>query len=145
MKIRADIAELLRAGCSDREVARRLHVDASTAAAARTALGLPRAKSGPKPSGSPQDAFRQRTRPVPGGHLEWTGHRTNCGTPFFRWAKKPFTAGRVAFVMQHGREAVGNALSGCGYPGCVAPAHMEDQPMRDQLKTQMASIFGGAA
>lgn len=145
MNHRPDIVELLRAGCSDREVARRLGVDPTTAAKVRTDLGLPRSKSGPKPASSPQDSFRQRTRPVPGGHLEWTGHHTNSGTPFFRWAKKPFTAGRVAFVMQHGREPIGYARPGCGYRGCVAPAHMEDQPMRDQLRTQLASIFGGAA
>ncbi|WP_393057674.1 hypothetical protein [Streptomyces sp. LN549] len=145
MSIRPDIAELLRAGCSDREVTRRLNVDNRTVATARTSLGLPLHKPGVRPASSPQDSFRQRTRPVDGGHLEWTGHRTNCGTPFFRWMKKGYTAGRIAFVMQHGREPIGYALPGCGYRGCVAPAHLEDQPMRDQLKTQMAGIFGGAA
>ncbi len=145
MTHRPDIVELLRVGLSDREIGRRLNVDNRTVAAIRTALGLPRHRPGRRPASSPQDLFRQRTQPVPGGHLEWTGYRTNAGTPFFRWMKKGYTAGRVAFVMQHGREPVGYALPGCDYPGCVAPAHLEDQTMRNQLRTQMADIFGGAA
>jgi hypothetical protein len=145
MEIRTDVADMLRAGHSDREIARRLHVDGKAVAALRKVLGLPRHKAGIKAASSPQDLFRQRTRPVDGGHLEWTGYRTSDGTPFFRWLKRGYTAGRVAFVMQHGRAPVGRVQPGCGYSGCVAPAHVEDQPMRDQLKKQMAGIFGGAA
>ena len=145
MKIRTDVADMLRAGHSDREIARRLHVDDKAVAASRKALGLARPKTGIKAASSPQDLFRQRTRPADGGHLEWTGYRTNDGTPFFRWLKRGYTAGRVAFVMQHGRAPVGRVQPGCDYPGCVAPAHVEDQPMRDQLKKQMAGIFGGSA
>lgn len=145
MTHRPDIVELLRAGCSDREVARRLNVDNRTVAAARTTLGLPRHRPGIHPASSPQDLFRQRTHPVPGGHLEWTGYRTNAGTPFFRWNKTGYTATRVAFVMHYGRNPIGYVKPGCGVSGCVTPAHMEDQPMRDQLRTQLANIFGGAA
>lgn len=144
MNLRADIVELLRAGCSDREVSRRLNVDNRTASRARAALGLPRHRPGPIAPSSLQDAFRQRTRPVDGGHLEWTGHR-DTGTPFFRWATKKYSPARVAFVMQHGRAPVGNALPGCDYPGCVAPAHITDRPMRDRLNILAAAIFGDAA
>lgn len=143
MTVRPDVAELLHAGCSDHEIARRLHVCERTAGAARTALGIPSHKPGRHAADSPQDLFRARTRPVDGGHLEWTGYRTNAGVPFFRWMKKGFTAGRIAFVMRHNRQPVGYVRPGCDYPHCVAPDHVEDQPMRDQLKTQMASIFGG--
>ncbi|MFJ2882399.1 MULTISPECIES: hypothetical protein [unclassified Streptomyces] len=142
MSIRADITEMLRAGHSDREIARTLHTDAKTVAADRAALGLPSHKSGVRPASSLAEMFEQRTRPVAGGHLEWTGYRTTDGTPFFRWQKKGYTGGRVAFAIQYGRTPVGYALPGCDYPGCVAPACMEDQPIRDQLKAQMASIFG---
>ncbi|MFD4943057.1 hypothetical protein ACFWNT_11075 [Streptomyces sp. NPDC058409] len=145
MKIRTDIADLLRAGHSDREISRVLHLDNRTIAAVRTELGLPRHKSGIKAAGSPRDLFRQRTRPVDGGHLEWTGYVANDGTPFFRWNKRGYTAGRMAFGMQHGRAPVGRVRPGCGHLGCVAPSHVEDQPMRDQLKRQLAGIFGGAA
>lgn len=144
MRVRADIAELLRAGCSDREIIARLHVDSRTAAAARRELGLPTHRPGVQPASSPQDLYRARTRPAPGGHLEWLGYRTNAGTPFFRWNRRGYTAGRVAFVMQHGRQPVGQVRAGCDYPGCVAGPCLQDQPMRDQLNTQYAAIFGGA-
>ncbi|WP_405391100.1 helix-turn-helix domain-containing protein [Streptomyces sp. NBC_01102] len=144
MKIRADIAKLLHAGHSDHEIARRLHVCERTAGEARRALRLPKHTSGVKPADSPQDLFRQRTRRVKGGHLKWTGYHTNDGVPFFRWRKRGMTAYRVAFQIQHNRPPVGYVRPGCDYPHCVAPEHVEDQQMRDQLKTQMASIFGGA-
>ncbi|MFE7626061.1 hypothetical protein [Streptomyces sp. NPDC057509] len=145
MRIRADIAELLRAGCSNREVAHRLNTSPRHVAAARTALGLPRHPPGPKSAGSPQDLFRKHTHPVAGGHLEWTGRRNDDGLAVFCWGGRNHTAARVAFVMHHGRQPVGNVKAGCGVDGCVTPAHMEDQPMRAQLRTQLASIFGGAA
>ena len=47
--------------------------------------------------------------------------------------------------MGHQRQPIGYVRPGCGYPHCVAPDHVEDQQMRDQLKTQMTAIFGGAA
>lgn len=145
MKVRADIAELLRAGCSNREIAARLHVDAGTAAAARRTLGLPKHRSGVRPASSPQDLFRQRVRPVAGGHLEWIGYHTNSGTPALRWAGRQLTAGRVAFVMRHNREPVGQVRAGCDYEGCLAEDHIQDQPMRDRLNTTFTAIFGDAA
>lgn len=144
MKVRADIAELLRAGHSDHEIARRLHVCERTASQTRRALRLPTHRPGAKPAASAEELFRSRTLPIGGGHLKWTGYRTNAGVPFFRWRKKGVTAYRFAFTLRHGRDPIGYAKPGCGYPQCVAPDHVEDQPMRDQLKTQMASIFGGA-
>lgn len=145
MKIRTDVAELLHAGHSDRQITLQLHLDSRTVADARRALGLSRHKSGVKPAATPQDLFHQRTRPVDGGHLEWTGYITSGGTPFFRWRKRGYTAGRIAFAMRHHRQPVGYVRPGCGYPQCVAPDHVEDQTMRDQLRNQMNAIFGGAA
>jgi hypothetical protein len=143
VKIRTDVAEMLHAGHSDRAIAEELHTDAKAVSAARRVLGLPRHKTGIKAADSPQDLFRQRTRPVDGGHLEWTGYRTNDGVPFFRWKKQGFTAGRMAFVMQHGREPVGQVRPGCDYEGCVAPGCVEDQQMRNKLNTTFNAIFGG--
>lgn len=145
MNIRPDVEQLLREGCSDHEIARRLHVCERTAGAARTALGLPRHKSGRRAAASPEDLFRARTRRVKGGHLKWLGYRTNDGTPFFRWMKKGYTAYRVAFTIRHNRPPVGQVRPSCGYPGCVAPEHMDDKPMRDQLHNLTKSIFGGTA
>ena len=143
MKIRKDIADMLRDGHSDSDTAKALDIDVKAVAAARRILGIPRHKPGRTAASSPQELFRERTRPVDGGHLEWTGYRTNDGTPFFRWKKQGFTAGRVAFVMQHGRAPVGRVRAGCDYEGCVAPGCVEDQPMRDQLTSTFNAIFGG--
>lgn len=142
MKIRADVAELLRAGHSDREVSRALHIDAKTIAAARTALGIPKARPGRKAASSPQDLFRRRTKAATGGHLTWTGHVTNNGVPMFRWAGRKFTAYRLAFVIRYGRQPVGQVRPGCGFHGCVAPDHVQDQPMRVRDREAYASIFG---
>lgn len=145
MTHRPDIVELLRAGCSDREVARRLHADTRIIARTRIDLGLPTHKPGRKGASSPQELFRLRTRPADGGHLEWTGRRNNCGTPVLFWNGVTYTAGRIAFVMATGRAPVGPVVPGCDYPGCVAQDHVQDQPMRQKLDALAAAIFGGAA
>ncbi|MEU3160036.1 hypothetical protein ABZ753_21640 [Streptomyces griseoincarnatus] len=54
-------------------------------------------------------------------------------------------ARRVAFLIANGREPEGRVLAGCGWRECVAPAHVTDRPMRVQLNTQYAAIFGAAA
>lgn len=142
MKIRVDVAELLRAGHSDREVSRTLHIDAKTVAHARTALNIPKASSGRRAANSPQDIFRRRTEPADGGHLTWTGHVANNGVPMLRWAGRKFTAYRLAFVMRYGRQPVGQVRPGCGFHGCVAPDHVQDQPMRVRDRAAYAAIFG---
>jgi hypothetical protein len=140
VKIRTDVAELLRAGCSNREIARRTGVDHTTAARARAALRIP-----PLPGGTraltPATAFTIHTRPVRGGHLEWTGHRNSHGTPLIRIAGRTRSAYRIAFQMQYRREPVGHVRTGCDHEGCVAPAHVEDRLLREQYTV----IFGAAS
>lgn len=144
MKIRADIAELLHAGHSDRAIAEQLHTCAKSVAAARTVLGLPKAKSGYAAAESLSAAFHARTKPAGDGHLLWTGHVNNTGSPCFRWQRRLWTAYRAAFEIRYGRLPVGKALPGCDMPHCVAPDHVQDRPMRDALDTQFNAIFGGA-
>lgn len=141
MKIRKDVAELLHAGLSDRQIAAQLHVCATEASAARRALRLPQARPGKKAL-SLEELFHARTRPVDGGHLEWTGHVTPHGCPTVRSDGRQYSAHRIAFRLRHGRDAIGNARPGCGHDGCVAPDHVEDRPMREQLRTQYDAIFG---
>lgn len=140
MKIRADIAELLHAGHSDREIARRLHTCTSTVARARTALGLPKTKTGPKLPPL-EDAFLARTRPIAGGHLEWRGARNNTGVPVMRRGQRIKSAYRLAFFLRTGREPDGPVRPDCGYRGCVAPAHVDDAAGR----ARYAAIFGEVA
>jgi hypothetical protein len=145
VKIRADVASLLHAGLSDRAIARELHTDARAVATARQVLGLPRVKSGSKPAASPEDAFRSRTRETDGGHLTWTGHVNNTGTPALRHGGRLLSAYRIAFRIRTGREPVGYARPGCGRPGCVAPDHIDDQPARDRNNATFNALFGGAS
>lgn len=144
MKLRQDVVDLLRAGLSDRAIARQLHVDATkVVAATRAALGLPRTPSGPRPQ-TLEEAFRARTEEVPGGHLRWTGC-VSGGTPQVRHDGKLHTAHRIAFTIRTGRAPVGNALPACDMEGCVAPAHVDDRLGREALSTAYTAIFGGAA
>lgn len=144
MKLRTDIVNMLRKGHSDAAIVRTLHVDTKTVAAARRTLQLPQHKPGRDPALSPQVLFDQRVRPVDGGHLDWTGYRNAAGLAAFRWAMRTYTASRFAFEAHYGRPPIGKVIPGCGHNGCVKGSHLEDQPMRAQLRTQLASIFGGA-
>jgi hypothetical protein len=138
MSIRPDVAELLRAGHSDRAIARQLNVDpVKTVAPARALLGLPKAKPGRKPAATPEDLFWLRVQPVDDGHILWTGHRqpaTEGGCPVFRHGGRLWSAYRVAFKIRHGREPEGKVTPTCDRYGCVAPDHTQDRRIRDREK-----------
>lgn len=145
MKVRADVAELLRDGLSNREIARQLEVDAGTVAKARALLRMPKHKSGPRAAASPEDLFWRRTQPTDDDHLLWTGYVTG-GTPALRHGGRVYTACRIAFRMQHGREPVGKVTAVCERDGCVHPRCVADRPMREanaRADVAFAVIFGG--
>jgi hypothetical protein len=141
VKIRADIAELLRAGLPDRVISKRLRCDRKTVAAARAALRLPKT-----PPGSRQrplaDLLAARTEPVEGGHMRWTGTVNNAGSPVLNRGEGPRSVHRLVFIARHGSEPVGKVRTGCDYPGCVHEDHVEDQPMRERNRDTYAAIFG---
>ncbi|MFF7142321.1 hypothetical protein ACFZB5_13870 [Streptomyces nodosus] len=137
--IRADVAELLHAGYGDRTIARRLGVPWRAVTAARTVLGIPGGRPGPKPAGSVEDLFWRRTQPTDDGHRLWTSYRSE-GLPILKHDGRRYSAYRIAFRIRHGRDPVGQARPGCDREGCVHPRCMEDQTMRDQYN----NIFGGA-
>ncbi|MDQ3028988.1 MAG: hypothetical protein M3R09_02940 [Actinomycetota bacterium] len=146
MKIRSDVAELLRAGLADRVIARQLHVDAATTVApTRAALGLPKHKPGPTPAPT-VDAFVQaHCQALPGGHIRWTGYVTSRGIPQIKYGThKRESVYRYAFRQRTGRTPVGYAKPACGMPMCVAPGHIDDQPMRDHHRATYTALFGGA-
>ncbi|MGW2837349.1 hypothetical protein ACWCWD_06510 [Streptomyces sp. NPDC001493] len=145
MKIRADIAEMLQAGHSHVEIMRTLHVGPLIVTATRNALNMPAPARGGKPLRPIAETFAERTEPVGGGHLRWTGHVWRDTTPILGRQGKGLSAYRVAFELRHGRRPVGHARPGCGYPQCVAPDHIEDKPMRERLRQQLAAILGGAS
>lgn len=144
MKIRTDVAAMLRNGHSDASIARALHVDAHAVAATRRTLNIPQHKRGRTPAPSAHVLFNQRVRPTDDGHLDWTGYRNADGVAVFRWAGRNYTVNRFAFETHYGRPPVGKVAPGCGHDGCVEGSHLEDQPMRQKLRAQLVGIFGGA-
>ena len=138
MNTRNAIAELLRAGRSDKAIARELHVRRSRVAALRQQLGLPIHKPGPTGAGSYEELFWRRATPTDDGHLIWP-HVTTGIRIAHEGAKR--SVYRIAFSLDHSREPVGQVRTGCGTAGCVHPRHVEDQAMRDQY----AAIFKEAA
>ncbi|MFE0651385.1 hypothetical protein ACFVZH_22630 [Streptomyces sp. NPDC059534] len=139
MKIRQDIADMLRAGHSQAAIEKALHVDHRTVSAARVALGLPPRKPGTKPE-TVEETFARRTREED-GHLIWLGHDYAISTI----EGASYSAARWSFQQHHGRPPVGKVFPGCGVKRCVHPCHVEDQPMRQALKAQLARIFGSTA
>jgi hypothetical protein len=131
VKIRTDVADMLRAGVPQIRIARQLHIDRKTVIRTRIALGLPAPKAGRPPEGaSLEELYRRRTKPVDGGHLEWTGYRNSEGVPIVRYGKRSHSGYRIAFRIQAGREPVGHVTVGCDYEGCVEPGHVEDRVTR---------------
>jgi hypothetical protein len=142
MKIRADIAELLHDGLPNERIAARLRVDRKKVAATRAALRLPKTPPGGRARPLP-DLLAERSQPVDGGHMRWTGYVNPSGCPVLNYQDQgPRSAFRLVFLVRHGREPVGKAKAGCGYPGCVQPDHIDDQPMRERNRQTLAAIFG---
>jgi hypothetical protein len=142
VKLRADIAELLRDGLTDRQIEQRLRVCHTTVSATRKALGIPVCRGGARTTTSLAEAVLARSEPVGDGHRRWTGH-LSAKVPVLRWHGRRTTAYRAGFIAHNGRTPVGIVQPGCGQPWCVAPAHMDDQPARERHQATYQSLFGG--
>lgn len=143
MKVRADIAEALRAGIPQSRIARELHVAPITVQRTREALRLPAPKTCRTLPATVEDAFRQYVQPVDGGHAEWTGPRS--GSPRLTHEGTVYSAYRIAYRIAHGREPDGRALPSCGHDQCVQPGHHADRADRAREKrvdALYAGIFG---
>ncbi|MFJ5259116.1 hypothetical protein ACIQAC_01395 [Streptomyces sp. NPDC088387] len=148
MKVRADVAELLHHGHSDRAIVRQLHVDAKVVAAARAHLGIPKAKPGRKPAASAENLFWLRVKPTDDGHMDWTGSRNSTGVPSLRHGGRNLSAYRIAYRIANNREPEGYALPNCEHDGCTKPGHHTDRTDRAQEKRVDAlygAIFGAAS
>ncbi len=141
MKISADVAELLRAGLSNAETARRLKCDPHKVSLARHFLRIPNVPTGPQPQPL-QELIDARTRPVGDGHTEWTGFVHPSGVPTLYHRGRNETAHRVVFRLRYGREPVGKVFPTCEYPRCLTPDHIEDRPMRERNQRTFDAIFG---
>lgn len=139
MKVRADIADMLRNGATTTEVMTALHVAHGTVVKTREALDIPAPARNGRPLQPLADQFNANSEPVEGGHRRWTGY-VYKGVPVLGRQGRHVSAYRVAFEVLHERKPIGNVKPGCDYPGCVA--HVQDRPMREQLNAQFAAIFG---
>lgn len=139
-RVRADVAELLRAGYSDRAITRRLGIRTARVAEMRRALGYPPHKPGRTPASSVEDRFWRRAVPTDDGHLLWPTQELGR-PPRLKWTDGQVLVHAVAFGIAHDREPVGRVLGGCERDGCVHPRHVED----DVLRTQFAAIFGAVS
>ena len=138
--IRADIAELLRAGLSNRAVAHQAQTHRSKVQAAREELGIPRLPPGRPAASSPEDLFWRRAIPTDDGHLLWPGADPRTGSRIHHVDGR-FSVHKVAFRIRWGRDPVGKVTTGCDHQGCIHPRCVEDQPMRDTYR----AVFGAVA
>ena len=138
----AEIRALLPNHSSD-AIARQLGVDRAAVRRIRTEFGLP-AFVPAEQTRTLEEKWATFTRPVDGGHLEWTGGRSNGSTPSFMCSEQRISAYRIAFRIKHGREPQGYLRPSCGYDGCVAPGHHDDRLIRERTNATFDAIFGGA-
>lgn len=136
---RAEVIALLRDGLSDKRIARILHTSHMRVARIRAELDLPRFQWTVSPI---EQSWAARTQPTPDGHLAWIGCWREGVQPVLKHQGADLSARRIAFRMANGREPEGRVHAGCGWTPCVRPEHVEDQPMREALRTQYTAIFG---
>lgn len=137
---RADVLRLLGEGHSDIYISRVLRTGNKRVARIRREHGLPAAYARFRSPLTVEQAWATFTKPTEDGHLLWVGP-LRAGVPSFQHHRKARSARRIAFGMAHSRPPVGRVKSGCDEPLCVAPAHVEDQQIRDLFK----AVLGGAA
>lgn len=137
----AEIRELLPLHSSE-AIARILGVDRAAVRRIRNDAGIPYVRA--EQTRTLEEKWASHTRPIDGGHLEWTGERRNeAGTPAMRYKEEHYSPAAVAFRIRHGRDPQGYAIADCGLKHCVAPDHVEDEAGRDRTREQLRYLTGG--
>lgn len=140
------LAAMLRDGATNKAAALALGLDKATPARYRALLGLGPAPKQPSPTRSPltvEEKFATYTKPLDGGHMEWTGRRTRSnGTAVFTHRERTYTARSIGFRVSNGRDPEGYVTAECDYEGCVAPDHLADEPGRTHVRAQLAAVLG---
>lgn len=139
-----DVRRLLEAGLDDAQIARRLHIPLGRAAQARAVLGFPPAPA-PEAWASVQEKFTLYTVLLDGGHMVWTGERTQGLAPILSHRGRKLSVRKVAYRIEHGRPPAGHAKSGCVHFWCVAPAHQADAFDRSRERDTAAHLDAAAA
>lgn len=137
---RADIVAMLRDGYSNSRISRELRCDKTRVARLRIELGLPHVVLQPL---TLEQKWASKTRPVDGGHLEWTGERAKTtGTPLMRYKEVGYSPAGIAFQMRHGRPPKGYVKAECDFPHCVALDHVNDEAGRLEARKQVRAERG---
>jgi hypothetical protein len=140
---RADIIAMLSDGHSNSRIARDLGCDRGRVRRIRAELDLP-AYVPAERTRTLEEKWAQHTRPLDGGHLEWTGeHNAVAGTPVLRYRGESYSPAAIAFRIRHGRDADGYTMADCGLKQCIAPDHVEDEPGRRRNREQLRYLMGG--
>ncbi|MFF2612297.1 hypothetical protein [Kitasatospora sp. NPDC058046] len=142
---------LLDEGYTNAEISRRTGADAQTVARAREAgaFGPPTIPPAPPPRRIPAPGrtltarWASRLQLVDGGHLVWTGTRSRRGggSPIIKAGDRNLSAGHLSYTWATGRPPVGHVHPGCGYPGCLAPAHLEDAGDRTRTRRAVRAVL----
>lgn len=69
-----------------------------------------------------QTILEDNTKPVPGGHLAWTGRPQN------HFGGQVYTPKQVCFTADRGHPPAGRLRAECGIDACVLPAHLVEVP-----------------
>ncbi|MGW3025824.1 hypothetical protein [Streptomyces sp. NPDC001221] len=124
-------------------IARQLGVDRAAVRRIRAELGLP-AYVPADQTRTLEEKWATFTRPVDGGHLEWTGERqSTSGTPVMRYKEKSYSPAAIAFTIKHGREPQGHVKAECNIKHCVAPDCVDDEAGRQRTREQLRYLMGG--
>lgn len=137
---REQILDLLRQGKTNTAISRTLGCDRHRVADIRRTENIPNVPAQPL---TMEQKWHERTRPVDGGHLVWTGERAASGTPLLRYRTECHTAAQIAFRIRHGRDPHGYVFAECGRRHCVAPDHVDDETTRTQTREQLRYLAGG--
>jgi hypothetical protein len=139
---REEIIAALRAGHSNNQIMRDLRCDKARVRALRRELGLPTFIPAEQ-TRTIEEKWALFTRPVDGGHMEWTGTRgTSSGTPVLSYKEKLYTAASIAFKIKTGRDPQGYSIPDCGMTHCVAPQHVDDEAGRQQTRRELRARQG---
>ncbi|MGW2692404.1 hypothetical protein ACWC3Y_11140 [Streptomyces sp. NPDC001296] len=140
---REQIGAAIGAGKSNLAIARELRVDKGRVRRIREELGEPKFIQ-PERTRTLEEKWALFTKPIEGGHLEWTGTRgTTSGTPVLSYKEKLYSAAAIAFKIKHGREPHGYVKAECDVDHCVAPDCVDDEAGRQRTREQFRYLMGG--
>lgn len=141
----ARVRELAAANHTTADIARALGMDRRDVRKIRNASGLPATLGYEQQPLTLTEKWTERTRPLDGGHLEWTGERQSTSrTPVMRYRGKAYSAAAIAFRIHHGTDPIGQAFAGCGLKHCVAPDHIDDTARRSRDRAALRVVLGTA-